>query len=123
MLDDEVDVVKIKSSFRTAPPAPQGNNRRKLDEFKVNKCAKGLTTLFKRRKMNRNPLLYEEINRQLYEESTGISVYSLILTEFDLQSQQNKRILDIKNNQAALMFDNEQSFKYMTIENKQLMPT
>lgn len=45
---------------------------------------------------------------------------SLILTELDEQSGQNKKILDIKNNQAALMFDNEQSYKYMTIENKQL---
>lgn len=89
-----------------------------FNEDVINRNIKALKTFVSRRKINRSNLIGQEINRQLYEESTGLSIQSLILTEFDAEMQKPKRTLDIKNNQAALMFDNEQSYKYMTIENK-----
>ena len=74
MLDDE-EVVKIRSAFRTKAPLAQRQNRKKnVNEETINKDIEALKTFVSRRRMNRAALINQEINRQLYEESTGISV-------------------------------------------------
>lgn len=75
MLDDEEEVVKIRSAFRTkAPEQISRRGRKNFNEITINKDIKALKTFVQRRKLNRQPLISQEINRQLYEESTGISV-------------------------------------------------
>lgn len=54
MLDDEEEVVKIRSAFRTKPPDQSSRNRRKnFNEITINKDIKALKTFVQRRKLNR----------------------------------------------------------------------
>ena len=65
MLEDDEEVVKLRSSFRTRAPESlrKRGYRRNIDEFSINVNSKSLKTFIQRRKINRGELINAEINR------------------------------------------------------------
>jgi len=58
----------------------------------------------------------------MLEETTGIPVQYLALDEFNPGRQGLENVWSISNGQASLIFDSEESHKFMIIENKSLDP-
>ena len=55
-MDDEDDVVKLKSAFRSKAPNPS-NPKDFFNEDTINRFMNTMTTFIKRRKMNRSDMI------------------------------------------------------------------
>jgi len=74
--EDEKPV--IRSPFRAANPQGWEDEERKpLNEKKINKYISKMQNFIKNRRINRLPLISKEISKQAHEETTGINVDSL----------------------------------------------
>lgn len=65
-------------------------------------------------------MISKEINKQMIEENTGINVQTLDMQLLNVEKNKYDNILNISKCQSSIIFDYEDSYKYMIIENKSL---
>lgn len=87
-----------------------------LNEKKLQRHMTKLLTFCKNRKLNRPPQINEIISQNASEESNGISVVQLNYQQLAHLGPQEK----IRSDQAHIIFDSQDSYSHMVIENRDL---
>jgi hypothetical protein len=90
-----------------------------LNEKKLKKHNRELQAFIKNRAMSRPPQISEIISKHAFDESNGIQVDYLVYEKLTEYGPQEKT----KSTQAHLIFDSQDSYSHMVIENRELNTT
>mmetsp|Transcript_5079 Transcript_5079/g.7690 ORF Transcript_5079/g.7690 Transcript_5079/m.7690 type:complete len:161 (+) Transcript_5079:888-1370(+) len=94
----------------------------RLVEPIITKQSRKLNLFTRNRKLSRQAVITKEIQKQTSEECTGIAVESLSMEALNIFTRQYERPINISRGQGSLIFDSEDSYKFMILENKSLDP-
>lgn len=117
----EDDKPGICSSFRIAPAVLVDHRVGAApSERRLRRHIHKLVTFAQSRRLNRRPHIGELVTQQAQQESNGIAVDDLELRVYDPRRRSYDE--ELRTSQASLIFESEDAFKFMIIEDRQLVP-
>lgn len=112
----------LRSSFRIAHPrsTKPAAGSAPANELSIIRHVQKLATFIANRKVGRPAMVTDLIQKHIAEEGSGVEVEALTKDNYDAEKCSYRNELTITGGQAGLIFEPEDNYKFMIIENRTL---